>query len=767
MSPARLLEDAAIEQHDDDYYDIDDDDDRDLEISSRLLGKGSSGVLKAIVAMSGLDTSLLDRRGLDTFIYDGILDTYRPENAANPLRNPATARVFAHFIAATGPLLTTFVRQTRYSSELFDVGPLPLNQQGLWTYIMPMAAMQHQGLLQSILAISSLHIAKLQHASETPSYKHYGYALKRIHRSVRNPAKRLSSATLAATLLLGYYEIMAANHTNWSTHLAGARQLVIETDFASMTKQFKSMKAEKAMRDQQYSYYTPDMPPLPYNSKPQDILLDQVSDVDEAMVGLFAGRTLRYDEHGRVLDDYGGASGRSSVPLDIADYQTLRDLFWWYCKQDVYQSIISGNTLLWVNSVSSVFRQLTYCRMSFDHWTDCPPRASMNQTDAVYGSSDYLIILLGRVADFATRDRNRKLQVMEACGGVWRPAPGMQMGAPPGAQPPREGLPPKIRGAGIPIPSSTGATPQSMQQAKPSAVPPQMPFFGMAPPQAGGNKMPASYHPSGCGPSEQASTPGASPSDDHIDLSTATENSLREWADIKTALDLFAVALGPSFQPLGSEYQPPVETPFGPAIFYRSWDISCLWAIYYMCRLIFIRAHPHMPPAAHMAAGVSVSQTKDLVLKIGRIAAGVPMPPPGQSLNPNLAAAVCDLTVPLFFAGIQYQTKDQRRWLVERLYGVDVRAGWATAGIICEGCQRAWVNAAAAGRGPPHERIARTNLGDNRVYQFRTSCQNVQGQVKEIVEDYRDRRFIHTKAATRIHWGIGIFGDSEDFENEP
>jgi hypothetical protein len=24
----------------------------------------------------------------------------------------------------------------------------------------------------------------------------------------------------------------------------------------------------------------------------------------------------------------------------------LKDLFWWYCKQDAYQSIVSGNLLL-------------------------------------------------------------------------------------------------------------------------------------------------------------------------------------------------------------------------------------------------------------------------------------------------------------------------------------------------------------------------------------------------------------------------------------
>lgn len=37
-------------------------------------------------------------RRYDAFIYDGLLTGYRPEYAASPLRNPKTARVFAHYI---------------------------------------------------------------------------------------------------------------------------------------------------------------------------------------------------------------------------------------------------------------------------------------------------------------------------------------------------------------------------------------------------------------------------------------------------------------------------------------------------------------------------------------------------------------------------------------------------------------------------------------------------------------------------------------------
>jgi hypothetical protein len=42
--------------------------------------------------------SELGVRRYDAFLYDGLLSQYKPEYAANPLRNPKTARVFAHYI---------------------------------------------------------------------------------------------------------------------------------------------------------------------------------------------------------------------------------------------------------------------------------------------------------------------------------------------------------------------------------------------------------------------------------------------------------------------------------------------------------------------------------------------------------------------------------------------------------------------------------------------------------------------------------------------
>lgn len=277
-------------------------------------------------------------RRYDTFIYEGILDHYRVDDQANPLQNRATAMVFAHFIAVTGPSLSIFERHLRNSSVLFNEGGIPFPQQGLWTYTMPLAALRHRGLLHAMLALASLHIARLQNASQTPSMQHYSWAVKRIRHCVGHPKKRLKVTTIAASMLLGFYEIMTADHTKWNMHLAGSKQLFLELDFGNMVRHFRRMKRERAAF-QMYNNGAGFPPPL---AQSNDELLDQTYDVDERVISQIVGKEVKYEEYGHVM------TPQSNVPpeLDLGKFAMLKDLWWWYCKQDVYQSIVSGNPLL-------------------------------------------------------------------------------------------------------------------------------------------------------------------------------------------------------------------------------------------------------------------------------------------------------------------------------------------------------------------------------------------------------------------------------------
>jgi hypothetical protein len=341
LDHSKWLAEAAVENVDDDYWDVQSDEDMDIDKSTTIAQDTKRQRNLNRVLIGQFNVPSLQIRRYDTFLQEGMLERYRVEWHANPLRNPATARVFAHFISATGPSMSAFERHPVNSSVLFTEGSVPLAQQGLWTYIMPMAALHHQGLLHAMLAMSSLHIARLQRGDTTPSMKHYAWALKRIHSCVgsRDSKKRLRVTTIAASMLLGFYEVMTADHMKWNTHLAGAKQLFVETDFAGMTRQYRQLKREKMARDQvqlrrnSISAY--------FNREEDNP--NQFNDVDEAMISTFVGREVRYEDQQGYVE-----TAQTKIPqeLDLANFEILKDLFWWYCKQDAYQSIVSGNPLL-------------------------------------------------------------------------------------------------------------------------------------------------------------------------------------------------------------------------------------------------------------------------------------------------------------------------------------------------------------------------------------------------------------------------------------
>lgn len=110
VSPTQVLDEAAVEDVDDDYWDV-------LSDEEMQEGGGSDEPDEDAVILSK-DFSLIRRihlentseitiRRYDAFIYEGILSHYKAEHVANPLKNPKTARVFAHFIHVTGPVSTS------------------------------------------------------------------------------------------------------------------------------------------------------------------------------------------------------------------------------------------------------------------------------------------------------------------------------------------------------------------------------------------------------------------------------------------------------------------------------------------------------------------------------------------------------------------------------------------------------------------------------------------------------------------------------------
>ena len=179
-----------------------------------------------------------------------------------------------------------------------------------------------------------------------------------------------------------------------------------------------------------------------------------------------------------------------------------------------------------------------------------------------------------------------------------------------------------------------------------------------------------------------------------------------------------------------------------------------------MAMIVTIRSHPHMHPAAHAAAAIAAQDTAHFANEIGRIAAGIVPGPDNQSLNPTLGSALCESCVPCFFAAVQYQNPHQRHATVTRIFNIAQRTGWGSAELIANGCETSWVKAAAAGRGPPYERLGRQGNSDDP--RLNGSWERLDPNAMPDEKDEGDRRLVKMKANARLNWAIGIMGTEDD-----
>ncbi|KAL8672208.1 MAG: hypothetical protein Q9168_003310 [Polycauliona sp. 1 TL-2023] len=338
--------DPSLDDVEDDFFDVGSDEEYgDQNNSMTDVTKSNLGLMLAVSA-NQTDVGV---RSFTSFLNEpNILSSYRPPYSASPLMDPQTARIFCHFVTATAPTLSVHNRHPINPSAMFTGSPVPAFQRSLFTYTLPMMALSNQALLHAQLALASLHIAKLQQTSATASLKHYHYALRRVAKAVGHPTKRREIATLAATLLLGFFEVTTAEHNKWNSHLAGARELILEIDFAGMTKRINAYKAETNMIKKGGMY---DYGQNQYYSNQRRMSFDILrtdKELDENFVSTLMGYKSQYDEYGRILDADEPPS-HYHIPLtpkDVEKFEIQCDLYWWYARQDTIQSLISGNRLL-------------------------------------------------------------------------------------------------------------------------------------------------------------------------------------------------------------------------------------------------------------------------------------------------------------------------------------------------------------------------------------------------------------------------------------
>lgn len=317
----------------DDYYDVGSDD--DLQDVTEEEGFNQ---LNLIMASAQQDTI----RSYNTFLNEpNILASYQPSMGSSPLNNPKTARIWVHFIHATGPTLSIWERHSTNTTTLLS-GPVPPGQQGLWTYVMPLKALEHPALLQAILAMGSLHIAGLQRNHYTVTFKHYQYALRKISKAVGLPGRRKQVATLAATLLLAYYEVTAGEHSKWDRHVAGAAQLLKEIDFVGLTRDLRAYR--RSIERQKQHGWGPYDAFAPHGYAEDDPFADLEMEVDANTISILTGKAVDFDRIGHV-DVYPRLKRKNFTRKDIDNFRIQCDCYWWYCKQDLFLSLIGGHRL--------------------------------------------------------------------------------------------------------------------------------------------------------------------------------------------------------------------------------------------------------------------------------------------------------------------------------------------------------------------------------------------------------------------------------------
>ncbi|KAI1276744.1 hypothetical protein F5Y07DRAFT_128468 [Xylaria sp. FL0933] len=628
---------VPIEQLEDWEYDFYDDDasmgesDDEFLSAQHLDGPGvvTSQKLDYQFHMLGTHTRTFSTIGAET-----VLATYDPSPINSPLTDKHIAAVFWHFINVTGPSMSIYERHPLDPSNIFQ-GQMPPSKQHGWTYAFPVMSFSHPALLQAMLALASLQIAKLQKVPPTASLKHYHLALRRIAKNVTRPARRTQTANLAATLILAFYEVWNSDHDKWCSHMLGARWIIKEIPLSEMTRAIMALKMQKRQAEMEQAQFGTfgDFP----STEDSDYLYKDWDLIDVSLLSTLMGREVTCDDLGMLPPELSSHPPPKYIYTnkDMERYEQLSDLFWWYCKMDVYQSILGG----------------TRPFLQYHTWMQCPPRSPIGRLDAIYGSYDYLILLLGRLANFVSRDLSRKREALSRGGpGGPRPPPGMFSGM---------------------MPASDKVTPP----------------MGFSPPRE-----------------DSSSPPSATPQyHTDSDLDARTVEALREWEQILLAFHEIKRHFGPDFEPLGADIYPTQPTPFGPATHYRTYSIAGIWMNYYMGLIVLHRAHPTMPPVAMLAAGMSASTTMPWALKLNRIAAGLEENITHLKVVSTLmGGALIESAFPLFVAGVQLQGEAQRHWLVRRLRDIARLTGWQSAHQIADGCESAWSKAAQLGRGPPY-----------------------------------------------------------------
>ena len=148
----------------------------------------------------------------------------------SPLLDPENYLAFAHFVQHVAPIMS-LIDPSPTEPSIFTIKPGYKGHLNLWSYKLPVLALQYPPLLLALLAIAQLHRSNVGNTPHHEAFVHYHRALKRISLDLSNDREQPfravdGTALLTATLTLAFYETWTGNHGAWRRHMVGAAEIL-------------------------------------------------------------------------------------------------------------------------------------------------------------------------------------------------------------------------------------------------------------------------------------------------------------------------------------------------------------------------------------------------------------------------------------------------------------------------------------------------------------------------------------------------------------
>ena len=156
---------------------------------------------------------------------------YTPSASNSPLMLDTIYFLFDYFVRNFGAGMS-LVSRLPPNPEILYNSEDRRGRENFWTYDAPLMALNNPHILNAMLALSSLHYSRVnKDAALDPvafnSMTYYQNAVRGLRESIVVQKHTDTLATLTTCLLLAFYETMYGDLMKWYTHMAGAKDIIV------------------------------------------------------------------------------------------------------------------------------------------------------------------------------------------------------------------------------------------------------------------------------------------------------------------------------------------------------------------------------------------------------------------------------------------------------------------------------------------------------------------------------------------------------------